>query len=264
MVEIEISKIKPNPDNARKLFKEIEKLAEDIKQNGLINKILVRRVNNHYEIVQGERRFKALKLLRHNKIDCEVRELTKEEAQRISLSENIQREDLTPIELAIELKRKLENTTQQELSKEINKSQTFISQNLSFLELPDFAQIDLECGIITKEDTKQILRLLKYLKKLGYEEEKITFLVDSLIDWSAGYNKNAIELSEKVDCIIFHFIRLENNKNNLPKENIYELLLWLLKKDTEWCKHEWINETTESYCVKCGFLKPKTLGGLEN
>ena len=297
-MEIQLKKIKPNPNNPRKNFKGIKELAEDIKKNGLLNKILVRPVKDGYEIVHGERRFKALQLLRRNNLDCEVRELTKEEAQKIALAENIQREDLSVIELANELKRRLETTTQQELSKEINKSQAFISKTLSFLNLIYYAKAHLNIGNITQEHGRELLRFQKYLKMLGYDKSEgeyefegrthqnsiMNSLVSDMVDWIICEQMDSKELAEIVDINIFEKIRYEMKEKGeeieidgykfvkeKPEMEITEqncdLLIWMIKKSMEWCNHSFIKENfngdkIEEYCEKCGMVRyPKNQNG---
>lgn len=285
MTTINVEDITPNPDNPRKTFRGIEALAEDIEKNGLLNKILVRPIDSgKFEIVHGERRFRALRLLRRNKIDCEVRELSKEEAQRIALSENIQREDLTPIELANELKRRLETITQQELCKEIGKSQTFVSQNLSLLQLPKTAQEYLDVGLINKDHAKELLRAQRMLRMMKEKEEIIDLLLSGDILDIAGY-KTAQEVGEILDMNIYLHLRYQSTEKGekfdwegrkmtkkkpsiltqLNGEDLRELIIWRFKKIREWCNHEWTEERYDSekddyvsckpYCEHCGMVK---------
>jgi len=283
-MEIEINKIRTSKNNPRKNFRAIEELAEDIKKNGLIHNILVKSVGDCFEIVQGERRFRALQLLRRDKVDCEVRELTEEQANDIRLSENIQREDLSVIELANEFQKRLEKTTQQQLAKQIGKSQPYIVKVLKFLELPKFAQVDLECGIINKEQALELLRFKKYLKMLCYDDDLIKSNIDGTIDMICFnpdvkkklrhiidlniVNKIRYELKEKGEE---HIIHLDGEKDitiikkveqiKITDENS-ELLRFVITMPMKWCNHEWVNEhydfdtgdcvSCEEYCEKCG------------
>ncbi len=164
---IKIDKIKPNPDNARKYFDKISELAEDIKKKGLIQKISVRPLKNgYYEIIQGERRFRALKLLGRNNLDAEVISISRAKANKISLAENIQREDLSIIELAKEFEKRLKNQNQQKLAKNINKSQGYVSQTLQVLKLPKSIHRYFLKKELNKEHARELLQLQKYLIKV--------------------------------------------------------------------------------------------------
>lgn len=289
-MEIPINKIKTNPHNPRKNFHKIDELAEDIKRNGLIQKILVRPVNDYYEIVQGERRFKALQLLRRDILDCEVRELTKEEAQRIALAENLQREDLSVIELAREFERRLKNTTQQELAKEIGKSQSYIVKILKFLELPKSIHFDLDCGVINMEQGRELLRYMKYLRMLRCSEEFINIIIGSFVDYLYCKESKDKSLREIIDENIFWRIRYalkkkgeefeingikiikEEEKIKITEDNI-ELLRFFILKSMEWCNHHFIDKEwdydkddyveCEPYCKDCGMLKGVNLKNLK-
>ncbi len=126
--------------NPRKAFdaEALQALAEDIRQNGLINPIMVRPKGKRYELVAGERRLRAFRLLGRTTIPAKVRELTDEQVLDIMLAENLQRVDLNPIEEAHHLKRVLEvgKLTQTELGRRIGKSQEWVSQRLRLAEAP--------------------------------------------------------------------------------------------------------------------------------
>ena len=138
--EIEIEKIVPNKYQPRREFTEdkIKELAESIKQNGLLQSITVRDMGNgFYELIAGERRLRALKYLEYPTTKAIVKELTNEQMATLALIENIQREELTPIEEAYAYQELLSinNLTQDELAKSLGKTQATVANKLRLLKL---------------------------------------------------------------------------------------------------------------------------------
>ena len=138
--KINISQIKPNPIQPRKNFQDddLSELATSIKNQGLIQPVIVRMLDNdNYQIVAGERRWRASQLAGLHEIDCVVKELEDNEVLEAALIENIQREDLNVIEEANAYKGliKIKNITNEKLSKVIGKSPSHISNILRLLEL---------------------------------------------------------------------------------------------------------------------------------
>ena len=139
--ELNISEIRPNPYQPRKEFDEagLKELAESIRINGVFQPILVRKSLSGYELVAGERRLRASRLAGKKTIPAIIVDFNDQQMMEISLLENIQRKDLTPIEEASaydQLIRKL-NYTQDELAKRIGKSRTNVTNMLRLLNLPD-------------------------------------------------------------------------------------------------------------------------------
>lgn len=143
---IDINEIKPNLTQPRKQFDEdkISDLAESIKTHGMIQPIIVRPLSSGsgYEIVAGERRWRAARVAELREIPCIIRELSDRENMLIAIIENTQREDLNPIEEAMafrEMMNKYE-LTQAEVSKSVGKSRPYITNALRLLKLPDVVQ----------------------------------------------------------------------------------------------------------------------------
>ena len=140
VIEITLSQLRPNPYQPRKTFDEdaIKDLAESIKQHGVIQPIIVRSVVKGYEIIAGERRFRASQLLGNATIPAVVRSFSDQQAMEIALIENLQREDLNAIELAIAYQSIMDkfNLTQEELSLKVGKSRSHIANFLRLLALP--------------------------------------------------------------------------------------------------------------------------------
>ena len=138
--KIELQKLVVNPFQPRKNFDDqtIEELAQSIKENGIIQPLVVRRKGKKYEIVVGERRFRAAKLAHLNDIPAIVRDLSENQMMELAILENLQREDLTPIEEAEAYQSLIEklNFTQEELAKKLGKSRPYITNHLRLLQLP--------------------------------------------------------------------------------------------------------------------------------
>ena len=143
-VMMEIAKVEPNRDQPRQKFDEdaLLELAESIKQFGVLQPLLVQERDDYYEIIAGERRWRAAKLAGIKKIPVIIKKLTAQEIMEISLIENIQREDLNPIEEALAYKRLLTefNLKQDEVAERVSKSRTAVTNAMRLLKLNDKVQ----------------------------------------------------------------------------------------------------------------------------
>ena len=141
---VKITMVEPNREQPRKNFDEdsLQELADSIKQFGLLQPILVKDRGEYYEIVAGERRWRAAKLAGLKEIPVIIRDLTDQEIVEISLIENIQREDLNPIEEAQAYKRLLTefNLKQDEVAERVSKSRTAVTNSMRLLKLCDQVQ----------------------------------------------------------------------------------------------------------------------------
>lgn len=141
---VKITKVEPNREQPRKNFDEdsLQELADSIKQFGLLQPLLVQDRSTHYEIVAGERRWRAAKLAGLKEVPVIVRNLTDQEIVEISLIENIQREDLNPIEEAQAYKRLLTefHLKQDEVAERVSKSRTAVTNSMRLLKLCDQVQ----------------------------------------------------------------------------------------------------------------------------
>ena len=178
-LEVLIDDIEPNPDQPRTNFKkeELEELAESIKKNGLLSPILVRKKDDKYQIIAGERRWQACKSLGMKKVPVRIKEADDEETIILALVENIQRSNLNPIEEAYGYRRMMERgkMTQSEVAQAVSKGRTTITNALRLLELPEDAQQLLFeekitagharaiLSVPTKEGRRKLIdRILKY------------------------------------------------------------------------------------------------------
>lgn len=143
-LKVKISKVGPNKDQPRKQFEEdaLMELADSIRQFGIIQPLIVQEKNGFYEIIAGERRWRAAKLAGLKEVPVIVKEYTDLEVVEISLIENIQRESLNPIEEAIAYKRLLEefNLKQDEVAERVSKSRTTVTNSMRLLKLDERVQ----------------------------------------------------------------------------------------------------------------------------
>lgn len=163
VVLVGLDKIRPRQDQPRKEFKEekIQELAQSIKENGLIQPIVLRKKEDYYEIVAGERRFRAFKLLGKKEIPALVRELNQEEVEKLALIENIQREDLSPIEEAMAYRSLMDTykLTQEDLAKLLGKPRSNIGNSLRLLRLPEEIMDLIGQGVLSQGHGKVLLSL---------------------------------------------------------------------------------------------------------
>ena len=147
---IKIHDIMPNANQPRKTFNEekIGELADSIKEHGIIQPIVVRKREKGYEIVAGERRWRAAIKAELSQVPCLVRELNDEQNMLIAIIENMQREDLNPIEEAEGLRQMSETfgMTQEQISKSLGKSRPYITNSMRLLKLPDYIRDSIAEG----------------------------------------------------------------------------------------------------------------------
>lgn len=160
---ISINLIRSNDEQPRKNFDDdkIAELAQSIKEHGIIQPIIVNKKDNYYIIVAGERRWRAAKLLGLKEVPVLVMDLSEKNILEISLIENIQRQDLNPIEEAIAYKKLLTdfNLTQEELSKRIGKSRVSITNTLRLMNLCDTVKQYLIDEVITEGHGRVLLSI---------------------------------------------------------------------------------------------------------
>lgn len=160
--DIEISKIHPNPNQPRTHFDQdaLAELSSSIKLHGLVQPITVRKsTNDTYEIISGERRWRASKLAGLNKLPAYIRQVDDEGVLELALIENIQREDLDAIEIAISYQRMLDELqiTQEKLSEKVSKSRSAITNFLRLLNLPAHIQLAVKKGELSMGHARALL-----------------------------------------------------------------------------------------------------------
>lgn len=162
---INVKSIKANPFQPRKIFDEhaIEELSASIKEHGILQPIILRKVGSAYEIVVGERRFRAAQLAGLTEVPAVVRSLTDEETMELAILENLQREDLTPIEEAEAYQNLMENLnlTQEQLAFRLGKSRPHIANHVRLLSLPTKIRTYISTGKLSMGHGRTLLSLRK-------------------------------------------------------------------------------------------------------
>jgi len=213
VLNIPVQNIRPNPHQPRKEFKEesLEELAGSIKKHGLIQPITVRYIGEkRFELISGERRLRASKLAGLKEIPSYIREVNDEEVISFALIENIQREDLNPIEVAMGYKRLVDelNYTQAEVAEKVGKNRTTVTNMLRLLNLPAFIQAGLRDdkismgharALISIDDPEDQEKIYKKAVKQDYSVRQIEKAVRAL-----GEEKSQKEKSTKDENRAFY------------------------------------------------------------
>jgi ParB family transcriptional regulator, chromosome partitioning protein len=237
---VSIKSIKTNPFQPRCDFndEDIRGLADSINFQGLLQPIVVRRKGDVYEIVSGERRFRAFQYLKKNTVPCIVRQdITDREMLELALIENIQREELNEIEKANAYQKLLldYNYTHEQLSEQIGKSRTTITNSLRLLNLPDEIQSMVRKNEISMGHARALLSLkvhdqisvakriineelsVREIEKIGAvnKKKKINKVVGKLKEPSNDPNIN--DVIERLQYKFGTSVRIQNNTNNKGK-----------------------------------------------
>ena len=173
-VKVDINKVEPNRDQPRKNFDEdaLLELCESIKQYGVISPLLVQEKDDYYEIIAGERRWRASKMAGLKEVPVIIRNLTNQEIVEISLIENIQREDLNPIEEALAYKRLLEefDLKQDEVAERVSKSRTTVTNSMRLLKLDSRVQQMVIDDMITTGHARALLSIPEMEKQYEFAQ----------------------------------------------------------------------------------------------
>ena len=240
--EIPVNEIRPNPYKPRKTFNEeaLNELAESIKNYGVFQPIIVKKSIKGYDLIAGERRLRASKLAGMETIPAIVKEFSDEEMREISLLENIQRENLTAIELAWAYKGIIDNLDirQEDLAKKIGKSRSHITNTLGLLNLPE----DVQKKILDGEISMGHARVLSKMN----DEDEVTDLANKVIEDNISVHELE-EISKKeeikkrmpitrrkMDTDYFHIenelrdilgtkVKVDNKKVSIYFENVNDL-----------------------------------------
>ncbi|MFW0837563.1 MAG: ParB/RepB/Spo0J family partition protein [Candidatus Komeilibacteria bacterium] len=210
------NKVKKNPYQARQEFKhdELEQLADSIKKHGILEPLLVTQEGDYYQLIAGERRWQAATLLNLPTVPVIVKDADELGKMEISLIENVQRENLNPIEEAQAYKRLLEefSMTQEQVAQRVNKNRSTVANSLRLLQLPADIQTALRSGTISRSqaklilsvaDTKQQIKLFKKVIKNSLTVRQTHHAVSSLSGKERIASDN-IELSELADELRHH------------------------------------------------------------
>ncbi len=202
---VDVDKIIPNPHQPRTIFHEedLVELCQSIKEHGIIQPLTVRKVEDHYELIVGERRLRASKLAGLEQVPVMIKEFSDEESAAIALVENLQRKDLDFIEEALGYQKLIKKfgMTQQELAQKVGKSQSTVANKLRLLKLPEEIQSVLVTNNLTERHARSLLKLEKE------EDQKIVLqeiiereltvrdtdnLVENLINRKKDVKKNTV------------------------------------------------------------------------
>mgnify|MGYP001568207138 FL=1 len=222
ILKIDMNLIKPNINQPRKNFDEakIIQLADSIKEHGIIQPLVLQKKGNIYSIIAGERRWRAAKKVGLKEVPAVINELSDKQILEVSLIENIQREDLNPIEEAIAYKKLTDDfkLTQEELSKQIGKSRTAITNCMRLLNLDSRVQDYLIHGVITEGHGRALLSLedkeMQYKMALDIIDKELS--VRQTENIIKNFKKKNINKKEKEDDNIKpYYNAIENKLENL-------------------------------------------------
>ena len=235
MAEIEIADIIPNPTQPRTQFDEeaLDELADSIRQLGVIQPVTVKKGDGgKYVIISGERRWRAAQRADLKTLPAYIREVDDENLHAMALVENIQRQDLNAIEIALGMQRLIDecNLTQDALSEKVGKKRSSVSNYLRLLKLPDEVQLALKEGLISMGHAKAIagapadqqLRVLKRCIKKGLSVRQVEELVRSLSEAPGKeaqnvedeeYPESYLKLVEQLEKFFSQEISIKRAKN---------------------------------------------------
>ena len=209
VVQLYLDDIIPNRFQPREIFDEraLKELAVSIKEHGVIQPIIVRNVNGKYEIIAGERRYKASALAGMTKIPAIIRDLDDKESSKVALLENLQRKNLNPIEEARTYQKilELDEMTQEELAKTMGKSQSAVANKIRLLSLPEEIQTALLKEQISERHARALLNISdsseqkEMLKKIVNTKMSVRLLEEEIKNKSANENnKEENKIAEEV------------------------------------------------------------------
>ncbi|WKT77407.1 nucleoid occlusion protein [Lysinibacillus fusiformis] len=209
VIKLPIDQIVPNRFQPRTIFddEKIEELSRTIHTHGVIQPIVVRKTSeNQYEIIAGERRYRAMKKLQWTEVPAIVRNLTDKETASIALIENLQREELTAIEEAVAYQKLLElhELTQEALAQRLGKGQSTVANKLRLLRLPD----EVQQAILQRKISERHARALISIKDQPLQLEILQQTVDN--DW------NVRQLEERIQAIL-HPVT-DEQEESVPKK----------------------------------------------
>jgi len=190
LIEVPVGQIDANPNQPRKSFNAamLDELVASVRASGVIQPVIVRRQGAGYQLIAGERRWRAARLAGLERIPAIVREATDAQSLELALIENLLREDLNPMEAAEAYQRLLAEFawTQEELAQRIGKDRTSIANNLRLLRLPQEIQADLRAGRLTMGHARALLALASAAEQLRLRDEILTH------EWSVRTTEDSI------------------------------------------------------------------------
>jgi len=174
-MEIPIDSIAPNPKQPRKDFEDsaLNDLASSLRETGMLQPVVVRRMGQGYQLIVGERRWRAAKLAGLSQVPAVIREATDAQTLELALIENLLREDLNPMEEAQAYQRLLTEFgwTQEELAQRVGRDRSTIANCLRLLKLPELVQADLRTGKLTMGHARALLSLVSEDEQLRLRDQ---------------------------------------------------------------------------------------------
>jgi ParB family transcriptional regulator, chromosome partitioning protein len=222
-VMIHVENIVPNPFQPRRIFpqQELEKLALSISELGLLEPILVRKFEDHYQIAAGERRWRAHKLLGKGSIECLVSDITDSDMAILAIAENVDREDLSDYEIGTALK-KIEALfpTRKKLAESIGLHREDLYRYFAFDDLPDFIRNDLDTNprLMGRSAANDLKRLLKQISEEPFLESCLHEVWTQLVSGDLEQTKLSGHLSRRIRMLKDkHEIKQLKNSHSLMK-----------------------------------------------
>lgn len=236
IVDLLVDDIIPNRFQPREVFDEkaLQELAASIKEHGVIQPIIVRKINDKYEIIAGERRYKASIMAGLNKIPAIIRNLDDKESSKVALLENLQRKDLSAIEEARTYQKilDLDNMTQEELGKTMGKSQAAVANKLRLLALPDEVQEALLNNKISERHARSLLNVsdkekqIELLNKIIENKMTVRDLENEIKALNGDHHEPTLIIEEPPQAKESNIFSSLSNMNPEPiKENNSDLLV---------------------------------------
>lgn len=225
-VFVKLSQIEPNKSQPRKNFNEdsLIELSESIKQFGVIQPLIVHKKEDYYEIIAGERRWRAAKLAGLKEIPVIIREYSDEERMEIALIENLQREDLNPVEEALAYKSLIKeyNLKQDEIAEKVSKSRTAVTNSMRLLNLPEEVQNMIVDEMISSGHGRALLAIEDKKIQINIAnkifEEKLSVRETEKLVKALNHPKEKKEKEEYIDTFIYE--KFENDFKEILGSNV--------------------------------------------
>lgn len=257
VLQLPINKITPNRYQPRNIFNDekIQELAESIKEHGVIQPIVVRRYNQLFEIIAGERRYRASKLLGLEKIPVIVRDFDDKQSASIAIVENIQREDLTAIEEALAYRQLIElhEITQAVLAKQMGKSQSTIANKIRLLNLAEGVQQ----AVLERKITERHARSLLIVKEEAMQLE----LLKKIIENDLKVSETEALIEETLQPAVVEKPEKARTISKVPRDariamNTFKQAIMMVEKTGMQVKHE-TEERDDAYVITISLSKSK-------